>query len=1047
MQMAQFLSSGSSLLRAYGELVVGPVISLDDLTLASANSDLNIENWNSRFENSKSHFAGEAAQIVGEIGAPKLSAGCEGNECDAESNTLFSFDDTYNNLLASDNSLLYSGGKISIETGGSKGVVFEAGATLAADGDITIESSGNLLLSSSWNKQEFVVDRTAIVSNGSIAISLDGSLRTNGALISAREMVQIVAGRWVFFQGARRVFELTPEMGCAGRACGNEGFDVAPSEVLAGSSMIISAGRSVLTEASHITSGGSMHIHARDRVSVTAESGAFYLKNRDSRRKLFGFISVGSLDREEVAVVRPSEIQSLFGSIDIRSDSNNIQVKGSKLSAGGDLSLSAKGDISLEAVAEETEFKYQKAGFSFIAYANDIRSGNEFLTVPSQVEGDNVTLNAGTNLKVIGSSLVSFQELAVRSEGDFTSDAHQNLRFLTEKGFSIGLDITGLPVIERVLDGESPLNAYIKSNGTLAAVHKLATADDEWGYLNGSLALLWNGTQTLGDANRDFRQIGTQGSLGGALAKQFIPQDLKTIDGLVKKCGESGPASSECVFSTGIGLRASWTESDARWTESHKSRLIAMDDLSIYSGRDVSLMGGTEGLAEGDISIGAGRNFLMSALADNVATSNNSWGASIAVSDGGITLGVEHAEGESSSTLFTNAILAAGFSNKVAAASGDAVASCPDDLPRSAVCGRVTDETSRERRSAVVGDAEGSGADRPTVEVRGGEGTRPAVEVEGDGDSEEATSETEPNDPSGTIDIFAGNDASFFGANVRSDYLFMDIGQDLRVVSRQDTEEGSQWGFNAGVTFCDGPVPCKFTGGGNFYQREYEYAKTPTWIEAEDTARIDVGRATFLMGAVLSSKSGDLILNTDAFMFDHFQEKDRTTGFSGNISISRTNPADFSGSANLLHRDSPGITYATISGGSIIVRSNPDMDVSGVNTDIDTVHEKTDGTYINIELPGLNPKTLVDNINETRNFLRALGPTYRTEFEQRAMRPVLLYERMIANGLSFDEAQAVAKTPEFAEAAHRAGVLAEAREAYGDDIPKNSAFGRCLARV
>ena len=253
---------------------------------------------------------------------------------------------------------------------------------------------------------------------------------------------------------------------------------------------------------------------------------------------------------------------------------------------------------------------------------------------------------------------MALNDLTINAGRDVNFDAKQNKKYLTEKGWSFGITSSNFPLTQGIIQSGDVLQAYINENPALAAVHELATAEDGWGALNGTLATIWHGSQTLANANGIFKQLGGQTSLGGALAKQFIPKDFDDFQGLIRDCS-AGINTQAFAAAAGIGFRFEMWESRQEWTDSFVSRLGAGNDLTITAGRDIALVGGTIASAGRYATLVAGHDLLMTAVADNSRTKTSGWGLNIGVAANGVTVG-GHANGaKSEQTIYTNATLTA----------------------------------------------------------------------------------------------------------------------------------------------------------------------------------------------------------------------------------------------------------------------------------------------------------------------------------------------------------------------------------------------------
>ncbi len=811
------------------------------------------------------------------------------------------------------------------------------GMTVSSEGDLLI-NAGDVNVTSRWTGSTLY--RSAILSGGDLTLNTTGKVVVTGGTLSSKGNLFINAGGSIENRALQTSFKLTKAHGCEGSSCGRNGLSFAAGEILSGQGMILTTRNQLVNQASQIAAAGSIMIHARNHIVNTTRSGQYRIVDI-YKKKCFIVCYSKTVRQENRAVIESGVIQTEFGDITLITDRYDIRNHGSFLSSGGDLTLQAGRDVSLTAQSFEVHNLFKKRGFSgFLTYSSNKTYWNNFATALSQLEGMNVNISAGQDVKGIGATVMALNDLVMSAGRDMSYDAKQNEKYLVEKGWSFGLTSSKFQVSQGLIRSGDLLQAYMNDNPALAAVHELATAEDGWGALNGSLALIWHGSQTLANANGLFKKLGGDISMSDALAQQFVPSDFNDFEDL-KNCKDV----SSCAAAAGIGFRFEMWESRQEWTESHVSRLGAGNDLVLTAGRDIALVGGTITSAASDATIVAGRDFLMTAVADNTRTSNSGWGLNIGFSQSGVTVG-GHANGaKSQQTIYTNATLTAGQ----------------------------------------------------------------------------------------TLTLSTGRDAKLLGAVVKANNIYMDIGRDLVVASRQNTSSNTSWGFNASVTFSGGAVT-GFSVGGNYGTGDRKYTDTPTWIEANQVLDIYVGRTTYLMGAVMNSKANKLKLDTGVFVFDDFRDHDRQINVGGSISAGQSNGQwdAPSGSFNALYRNKQGVTYATVGGGEIRVRSNPDIDLRSLNTNVNTVHKTTKNVYVNIKIPGINLKKLRENLEESGNFIRAATANVPDRVRVQGDVANQMYRRMLANGFSSSEAQALANTEEFRTAVRSASILAEARKVYGD---------------
>ncbi|MEM6478500.1 MAG: hemagglutinin repeat-containing protein, partial [Pseudomonadota bacterium] len=818
------------------------------------------------------------------------------------------------------------------------------GMTVSSENDLAI-TAGSVEVISNWTGSRLL--RSAILSGGDLSLNTTGRVLNQAGTISSKGNLYITAGGSIENRAVQTSFKMTSAHGCEGKACGRNGVSFAAAEILSGEGMILTSNNSIINEASQIAAAGSVVLHARNSIQNKTRSGKYRIVDV-YKKKCFIICYSKTVKQQDRAVIESGVIQTEFGDITLRTDRGSIINIGSFLSSGGDLTVQAAGDVVLNATSFEVHNLYKKRGFSgFLTYSSNKTYWNNFATALSQLEGMNVTVAAGNDIKGIGATIMALDDLTMSAGRDMSFDAKQNKKYLTEKGWSFGLTSSKFKVSQGLIQSGDALQAYLNDNPALAAVHELATAEDGWGTLNGTMALIWHGSATLANANSLFKKLGSvttngnQMSMSNALAQQFIPSDFNDFRDL-RQCRDL----QSCAAAAGIGFRFEMWESRREWTESHVSRLGAGGDLVLSSGRDIALVGGTIASAADDVTIVAGRDFLMSAVADNTRTTSSGWGLNISFSGDGVTVG-GHANGaKSAQTIYTNATLTAGD----------------------------------------------------------------------------------------TLSLVTGRDARLLGAVVKGRDVYFDIARDLVIASRQNTSSNSSWGFNASITF-NGATVTGFSLGGNYGKGNRKYTDTPTWIEANRTLDVYVGRTTYLMGAVMNSKNGDVTLDTGAFIFDDFRNVDKQVNVGGSISFGRGDSGwgAPSGSFNAMYRNVQGVTYATVAGENveIRVRSNPDIDLRSLNTDAGNVHKTTKNVYINIKIPGINLQTLRNNLAEAGDFIRAATAGVPDAVRLQGAVAMNEYRRLISNGAIVADAARVAQTPEFRELVKRSAELSKAVAQYG----------------
>ena len=210
-------------------------------------------------------------------------------------------------------------------------------------------------------------------------------------------------------------------------------------------------------------------------------------------------------------------------------------------------------------------------------------------------------------------------------------------------------------------------------------------------------------------------------------------------------------------------------------------------------------------------------------------------------------------------------------------------------------------------------------------------------------------------------------------------------------------------------------MPTSGSLGGSLGQANRLYTDTPTTIISAQTLDAHVGNTTFLLGAMLNSKTGKLKLDTGNFVFDHYGDKD----FERNISVSlQINPTRPDASGSLYYRDKQGLTYATVGAGEIIVRNAPAPGTPGtsllaLNRDAANVQKVVKNEVIDIKIPAVNLKAVIDDINNSATFLKALAADVPEDVRREGRHAEDIYLNAMMSGMSDAELRRFVTHPDF----------------------------------
>ncbi len=204
-----------------------------------------------------------------------------------------------------------------------------------------------------------------------------------------------------------------------------------------------------------------------------------------------------------------------------------------------------------------------------------------------------------------------------------------------------------------------------------------------------------------------------------------------------------------------------------------------------------------------------------------------------------------------------------------------------------------------------------------------------------------------------------------------------------------------------------GATPTGGSIGGSFANGSRLYTDTPTTIIADDALRAYAGRNTMLAGAGLWSKTGNLKLDTGDFVFDNYNNHDTYTAASASLSVTLGANHPWDGTLSAQYRNQSGLTFATMGAGDINIRNRPNLDISGLNRDVNNMSVVTSRTSWSFATPALNLFKLYDDLSLARNTINTLAAGVPQAVKDKGDSGVRAYQRLMLNGLSEDQARSV----------------------------------------
>ncbi len=222
----------------------------------------------------------------------------------------------------------------------------------------------------------------------------------------------------------------------------------------------------------------------------------------------------------------------------------------------------------------------------------------------------------------------------------------------------------------------------------------------------------------------------------------------------------------------------------------------------------------------------------------------------------------------------------------------------------------------------------------------------------------------------------SGQDTKVAGANLEGNKVDIDVGGDLTVASLQDTSESksSNWSIGGTATVGAGAAIVSEVGidadsetgdsaniGFGKNKSSSAWVNKQTSIIGKEEVDIYVENNTHVEGAVIAAENGNLKLNTNTLTYNDINDHDTSegyqVGFSGSKSAENAkdderrdgkdangdtgNPYSGTVDGSYNSKDRRQINRATIGEGEIVIRSDPDAGLEGLNRDLAKAQEIT----------------------------------------------------------------------------------------------------------
>ncbi|WP_317920627.1 MULTISPECIES: hemagglutinin repeat-containing protein [unclassified Cupriavidus] len=692
---------------------------------------------------------------------------------------------------------------------------------------------------------------------------------------------------------------------------------------------ILAAGRDVNSQAASITATGSLGMGAGRDI------------NLDTVKVADSFDAVVDA-KNRTSVARSAEIGSQITGHDVALVAGqDINAKAAYVNADGALAVSAARDINVKAgeasATIRDEQSKQSGGVLSKKSTHTIDAASRSEALGSTFSGNTVDMAAGRDLTTSGSTIAATHDVNLDAgrnitvgTAETTSSAYS---FKEEKKTGFGATGSGLSY------GKREQKDTVNDNGT-QQVGSLVGSTDGSVHMNAGSTLKVTGSDLI--AAKDITGVGADVTIEAAQNRQHHDETHE-----VKQSGLTLGVSGGAI---GAAINAGNKVSSA--SQSQDGRASAL--WSMAAGRDA--YDAAKSLAKDGLTGGAaltlsfGTSQSKQTLTEDSLSHNGS-----NVSAGGTTAfiatGVDANGNKTAGNL--NIIGSNIDANKVALGA-------KNDINIVAATDTNESHSTNKSSSASVGVSYGTGPNNAGFGV-----SASASKSTGNSDSQGTTQANSHVTGKESVTFVSGNDTNILGATATGGKVMGDVGGNLNIASRQDTEEmrAKQESMGGGFSISQGGGSASFSASKGKASGSYANVSEQSGIQAgEGGFDIRVEGNTDLKGAVIASTAGKdkNHLDTGTLSFSDIQNHSdysaTSFGVAGGITAGPQNSEKNSGqtagrntggiSPMIPQHESgsqDGVAHSAIADGTITIRDEASQkqdladlkrDTTGANTTV-----------------------------------------------------------------------------------------------------------------
>nr|WP_270783846.1 hemagglutinin repeat-containing protein [Enterobacter cloacae] len=800
------------------------------------------------------------------------------------------------------------------------------GAKVSAGGDLAIGAGNNINIAAnqineSQSQSGFRGNKdisssstanqgSSITAGGNAIMQAGNDLNVTASAIDAGKTAQLVVGNDLNLNAAGN--------GQTSRTGGSESHQSSADRttVSAGDNVTLVAGRDITSQAAGIAAEGYVGIQAGRDVSLLAEESVTGSSSHSKKKTV-----IDESVRQQGTEIASGGNTTIIAGRDVNSEAAQV-------TASEDIGVAAGRDVSLTTATEsDYHFKEQtktKKGFLSKKTTHAIEEDSATREKGSLLSGDNVTVSAGNNLRVLGSAVAGDGDVALSAGNNVDIVAATNTdtswRFKeTKKSGLMGTGGIGFTI------GSSKSTHDLREQGTTQS-ESFSTVGSTGG--NVSIA------------------AGKQAHIGGAdiIAQKDISL---TGDSVVIEPGHDKRTRDEKFKQKSSGLTvalsgAAGSAVNNAVTTAQSAKQSSDSRLAALQGTQAALSGVQAGQAVA----------LDQVKGDSDKRNNNTIGVSASIgsqsSKSSSHMESETTTGSSLSAGNNVTIKATGSDITVAGSQIKAGKDVTLDAARDVnlIASQDTQQTTGKNSSSggSLGVGVGVGSGGAGISISANANSSKGHE-KGNGVWQNETTV----DAGNRVTINTGRDATIAGAQVSGETVVADIGRDLTIASTQDSDhynsKQNSVSGGAGYTFGAGGFSGSINVSRDKMTSDYDSVQEQSGLFAGNGGfDVTVGNHTQLDGGVIASTAtadkNRLDTGTLGFSDIHnqadFKTEHQGAGISSGGSIGKQfagNMANalLAGGGNSGHAE--GTTQAAVSEGTLIIRDkeNQKQDVADLS--------------------------------------------------------------------------------------------------------------------